>query len=81
MSKSDIIKIVLNVHCSRLSGEPFRGLNLDLNQGVTVKELIVRYQVDSSQIALMVVNNRQESEDYQLLDGDILSIYPLLEGG
>ena len=81
MSNLDPVKIVLNIHCSRLSGEPFIGLNIELNQGITVKELIVLYNVDFSQIGLIVVNNRQESDDYQLLDGDTLSIYPLFEGG
>lgn len=46
-----------------------------------LSELVARLGVSEKEVKLTFVNNQQQSDDYQLQDGDKVALFPLVAGG
>lgn len=55
--------------------------NREYQSGTTVKSIIEELDLPEDDIGATLVNGRHVEEDYQLQDGDTLSIFPLVGGG
>ncbi len=49
--------------------------------GTTVGRIIEELELPENELGAVFVNYRHAEKDYQLQDGDILSIFPLVGGG
>ena len=55
--------------------------NREYQSGTTVKSVIEELDLPEDDIGATLINGRHVEEDYQLQDGDTLSIFPLVGGG
>lgn len=59
-------------------------VNLDVEPGLTIHQLIDRYQVPREQVHLVLLNGHfiaESGRDAALSDGDALAIWPPVAGG
>jgi len=49
--------------------------------GVTIRETMLRFNMPPEIVALVLVNDEQQSKDYVLQDGDITKLIAVIGGG
>jgi molybdopterin converting factor small subunit len=54
---------------------------MDLIEGTTVKEIIKNLKIDSSEIAILLVNGRDGTLNTPLQEGDVMALFPPVGGG
>ncbi len=59
-------------------GQPLR---VQMAEGTTLAELLRRLNIPGSEVKTAFVNNRQQEEDYRLVDGDQVAFFPPVAGG
>jgi len=59
-------------------GEP---VILQMPEGASLADLLVRLGVPKSEMKTAFVNNRQQDEDYPLCDGDRVAFFSPIAGG
>ena len=59
-------------------GEP---VILQMPEGASLADLLVRLGVPKSEMKTAFVNNRQQDEDYRLCDGDRVAFFSPIAGG
>ena len=50
-------------------------------QGLTVSGVLETLNINKKEVGVLLVNSRHAETDYQLKEGDTLSIFPLIGGG
>jgi molybdopterin converting factor small subunit len=53
----------------------------DYPNGTTVAAVAERLQLPIAVLGIMICNHRHVKLDYELVDGDVLALFPLLGGG
>jgi molybdopterin converting factor small subunit len=51
------------------------------SEGLTVGRILEELAIDKKEVGVLLVNSRLTEPDYQLREGDTLSIFPLIGGG
>lgn len=59
-------------------GQPLR---IQIAEGTTLAELLRKLNIPGGEVKTAFVNNRQQTEDYQLGDGDQVAFFPPVAGG
>lgn len=57
------------------------GGRLEIPEGASVRDVLRRLNVPADLRKIILVNGRHRSEDHRLAQGDILVLFPPLEGG
>ena len=50
-------------------------------EGITVGGILEALNINKKEVGVLLVNSRHAETDYQLKEGDMLSIFPLIGGG
>lgn len=58
-----------------------QGVVRDLPPGVRLDELVVLLGLPADQVSLLMVNRAAVKGDHRLKDGDLVGIFPTMEGG
>jgi sulfur-carrier protein len=56
-------------------------IDLDLSEGTVIEQVLKRYDIEKSEIAICLINGRDAEFDRELADGDTLSLFPPVGGG
>lgn len=54
---------------------------LELNKGDTVRTVVNLLKIDVEDVAILLVNGRDGELDRELVDGDVVSLFPPVGGG
>ncbi|GAW93269.1 MoaD/ThiS family protein [Calderihabitans maritimus] len=74
------MKITVKLFATLRTGR-FKVETREYNPGTTVGEVIKDLNIAEEEAALILVNGRHAQLDYQLSEGDTLSLFPPLGGG
>ncbi|MDD2587119.1 MAG: MoaD/ThiS family protein [Syntrophomonadaceae bacterium] len=58
-----------------------RVVDIQLNPGATVKEVIINLGIKPSEVAIVMVNGHYSNMEKQVDDGDIVALFPPIGGG
>ena len=78
------IKFMSSLMTYSPQGADAAGFELDLEQSVTPHQIVERYRIPLDQVRVMMVNGvflPPEKRDNALQDGDVLSVWPVIQGG
>ncbi len=70
------VKLFANFRAGRFEIE-----ERDYPEGTTIGAVADSIDLPHSHIGIIIVNNRHAKLEYELVEGDILAIFPLLGGG
>ncbi|KAB3532514.1 MoaD/ThiS family protein [Alkaliphilus serpentinus] len=56
-------------------------LTMEFEEGSTAKEVITQLNIPIEEAAILLINGKHEALDYQLIDHDVVSIFPPVGGG
>lgn len=54
---------------------------LEVEAGNTIRETMKQFGIPSELVALVLVNDKQESKDYLVRDGDVITLMAVVGGG
>ncbi|HIJ96341.1 MAG TPA: MoaD/ThiS family protein [Desulfuromonadales bacterium] len=74
------MKITVKLFASFRTGR-FEVETSDYPPGTTVAEIAERLQLTTAELGIMLCNHRHVKLDYELVEGDVLALFPLLGGG
>jgi molybdopterin converting factor small subunit len=57
------------------------GVELTIEDGITVSELIRRIKIPSDKRMVITVNDSNQNTDYKLREGDLIKVLPAAMGG
>jgi sulfur carrier protein ThiS len=60
---------------------PEEGLILDFRPGMTVAQMIKDLGIPEEQVQLIMVNRMAVKPDHVLKEGDLVGLFPILDGG
>jgi len=69
----------LRKYCPEVDAE--NGVLLRIPEGTSLNDLLARLKVPEQEVKILFVNNRKQSIDYVLRNGDKVGIFPLVAGG
>jgi len=52
-----------------------------VQSGITIRETMLKFNMPPEIVALVIVNDEQQSKDYILQDGDIVKLIAVIGGG
>ncbi|MFV0466032.1 MAG: MoaD/ThiS family protein [Lachnospiraceae bacterium] len=55
--------------------------NIELEENTTIEEVIERLQLPADEIAIIMVNGIGKKRDTNLVNGDVLALFPPVGGG
>jgi molybdopterin converting factor small subunit len=70
------IKLFAGLRQGRFQAETFV-----LSQGTTVDQVVQDHKIPYPKIGILICNGRHVDLDHELLEGDVLSIFPKVGGG
>lgn len=54
---------------------------MDLREGMTPRDVIRKLEIPFEDVAIIMINGRRKKPDSELLDKDILALFPAVGGG
>jgi len=54
---------------------------MDLREGMTPRDVIRKLEIPFEDVAIIMINGRRKKPDSELLDNDILALFPAVGGG
>lgn len=74
------MKVTIKLFATFRTGR-FGEVTLDYAPGTTVKDILDELDLPLEEIGATLINHRHVEEDQELVEGDMLSIFPLVGGG
>jgi molybdopterin synthase sulfur carrier subunit len=59
----------------------FNEKNWDYVEGITISRILEKLNINTKDVGVLLVNSSHREKDYQLKEGDTLSIFPVIGGG
>ncbi|SDM36809.1 MoaD/ThiS family protein [Halarsenatibacter silvermanii] len=56
-------------------------LNIEIEPGNTVGDLLARMNIPEEEVKMIFVDNRRQKPDYSLQSGDNVAVFPPIAGG
>jgi len=53
----------------------------EYEEGVTVRKIINKLDIEEEEVAILLINGRDGTLDKELIDGDVISLFPPVGGG
>ncbi len=70
------VKLFANLRDNR-KNEQF----MDLSEGMTPRDVIEKLEIPFEEVAIIMINGRRKTPDTELVEGDILALFPAVGGG
>lgn len=74
------MKVTIKLFATFRTGR-FGEVTRDYAPGTTVKDILDELDLPLEEIGATLINHRHVEEDQELVEGDMLSIFPLVGGG
>ena len=54
---------------------------MEYKDGVTVREIVNKLEIKEEEVAILLINGRDGDIDKELVDGDVIALFPPVGGG
>ena len=54
---------------------------MEYKEGVTVREIVNKLNIKEEEVAILLINGRDGMIDKELVDGDVIALFPPVGGG
>lgn len=54
---------------------------MELEEGTTVRDIVLKLKIDVEEVAILLINGFDGELDRELIDGDVIALFPPVGGG